>query len=154
MPEKATTPMGFNYDPEDASSAWPEGEYDASLEAVTDGVSKSSGDQMQTWALRVYHSDGRDMMVKDYIVRATVFKIASLAKAIGKESEFKAKRFQAGDNIGASVRVKLKIDEGKDGYPDKNKIVSYLPYRTAEKPAPARTAAPVPAASKDEDAPF
>jgi hypothetical protein len=134
--------MPLHYDPKAATSAWPEGEYPASLESVTDTHSKSTGAQMQVWAFRVYHPDGRDMLLKDYVVEATAFKIKNLAKALGRLADFDSGKFQADDHQGASVGVKLKIEEGKDGYDDKNKIVSFLPYKTGSAPAAAPVTLP------------
>lgn len=135
--------MPIDYDPKQAAGCWPPGDYDAVLEKVEDKVSKSSGNDMQVWTLKVYNSDGQERTVWDYVTASAAFKIRQLAEALGLKREFEAKNFQADDHAGANLRVELTI-ESQDGYDDKNKVKRYLPAAAPAIPAtpPARTAAP------------
>lgn len=117
--------MPITYNASDAASAWPEEDYQATLQNVEDGTSKSSGNPMQTWTLEVFAPDGRTQTIKEYVVvPAATFKIKQLAAALGKSREFEAGQFQADDYIGQSFVVALKIEK-QDGYDDKNRIAKF-----------------------------
>jgi hypothetical protein len=138
--------MGFNYDPNDASSTWDKGVYAASLEAVDETISKNSGEAMQVLTFRCWHSDGREQLIKEYIVRKTLWKLKAFAKAIGKLPDFIAAKFQAEDHINASLNVELRVDAAKDGFEEKNSIAKMLPsgidLNAEEKKPPAKSKTP------------
>jgi len=151
----------MKYDPKDAEgNVFEPGEYEATLSAVVDGVSKTSGAEMQTWTFEVYHPDGRRKEVKDYVTAKAAYKIRDLADAIGKRAEFDAAGFDAINNIGEAVVVCLKHDEfngqtnNKIKYITAPKAGAAKPVRTADgKVAPKPLPADVPAIAED-DIPF
>lgn len=117
----------MQYNPKDASNCWPDGDYDATLTKVEDGVSKKSGNEMQTWTFEVYHNDGRKQIISDYVtVPACTFKIKQLAIAMGQKAEFEAGTFDASNYINSGVIVAL-ITEESDGFDDKNRIKKVKP---------------------------
>lgn len=135
--------MPVDYNHKDASSVWPVAgpdnkplEYQAVLQKVEDTTSKrkpdgSGGNPMQVWTVDVYNADGAKRTLKDYVViPGATFKIKQLAKALGKEAEFKANKFQADDHLGASFVVTLIIEE-QEGYDEQNKLGKYLAPRKA-----------------------
>ncbi len=143
----------LKYNPKDASSVWPDADYDAVLTNVEETVSQSSGNEMEKWTITVYSPQGRERTMTDYVVvPACTFKIAQLAKAIGKDAEFKAGQFQAGAHIGSGFKVELTKEEGDGQFPDKNKIKKYKPSGNVAAKVPTRHAATVPPA--DDDVPF
>lgn len=161
----------FDYDSKDAATAWEEGQYPATFIGAEDGVSKTSGQPMQTWTFEVYDNlRDRKQTIKDYVTKAALFKVRQLAGALNKAAEFKANRFFPEDYVGSAVMVELVIEPGKDGYEDKNKIgkVTAKPPATPGEKSAAQTildtkprhAAAVAAADagngaiKDEDIPF
>lgn len=119
--------MPVQYNPQDAVMVWPEADYQAVLEQVQDATSKPKNDgtgnkPMQILIWTIYHSDGREQTIKDYIViPAALFKLKQLAIALGKRAEFEAGKFQADDNVGCNVVAELLV-ESSAGYDDKNKI--------------------------------
>ncbi len=122
---------GFNYNPGDAVACWPEGEYDAILESAEVGTSKSSGAPMQTLSFRVYHPDGREAVVKDYIVNpSTLFKLKRFAVAIGQGEDFKAGTFQAADHLQTRLTLALSVQESAE-YGDRNQVDGYKPPASA-----------------------
>lgn len=136
----------FDYKAKDALGCWPEGEYDAVLEATEVTTSKSSGAPMQVISFRCYHPDGREQVVKDYVVNTTLFKLKRLAMALGKEADFRAEQFQACDQLRSRLTLVLGVEESAE-YGDRNKIDGYKPGMTADASAPnfnagKRTAAP------------
>lgn len=129
----------IDYNPKDAVQVWPEGEYEATLAKVEDTTSKrkpdgSGGNPMQVWTFEVYHSDGRQQLISDYVVvPAATFKIKQLAIALDKRADFDAGTFQAEDYIGVSVVLALAVAQ-QEGFDDKNKVGKIKP---AGKPEPA-----------------
>lgn len=124
--------MPLDYKKDDANKCWPEADYDAELLQVLDKVSKTSGNDMQEWKVKVMNDDGKSMTISDYFCPpGGTFKLKQLAKALGKEQEFNAETFQADDHEGAQFKVHLVIEEGDGGYPDKNKIQKYLSAKAA-----------------------
>lgn len=145
----------LNYNPKDASSCWPAGDYHASLAEVEDKRSKKTGADMQVLTWTVYHDDGRTQSVDDYIVVPTgLWKLRQFAVALALRDEFDAGRFQADDHVGADVIVSLVI-EANPGYDDKNKIKS---LKSAAEPAPKASTpeskAAMDAQLADDDVPF
>lgn len=133
--------MGVKYNPKDASEAWPVGEYDATLIEVTETVSKSSGNDMEVWKFKLYGPDSREMMIREYVTSAAVFKIKALAKAFGKLAEFQREEFNAADYINQNLTIELKV-ETHDEYGDQNRIKSYKPSRVTQQPRPAKPSEP------------
>lgn len=129
--------MALTYNPKDAVKVWPAKDYDATLEDVVFGQSKTSGADMETWSFRVFNDEGKSQLIVDYVtVPACTFKIKQLAKALGQEQEFNDGQFQAENCIGSGVVVGLTIDV-QDGYDDKNKIGKVKPPRpNGDEPTP------------------
>lgn len=152
--------MAFTYNSKDASGALPDGKYPASLESCEEGVSKSSGCPMLTLKFKVYTPTGGERTVSDYIVNpSTLWKMKRLAKALGKEADFKANTFQPSAHLGANLTLELDVQED-DQYGDKNNIKGYEPSALGAatprpKPAPVgRVAAPGGEPIQEEDIPF
>ncbi|HVV74106.1 MAG TPA: hypothetical protein VHI52_21815 [Verrucomicrobiae bacterium] len=130
--------MPLKYDAKDAVSAWHAGRYAATLTYVEDSVSKkksdgTGGNPMQVWTFEVYNdATGKKQAITEYVViPAATFKIKQLARALGREQEFDANRFQADDHLSESVTVELKVEQ-QDGFDDKNRITKILPPAGAQ----------------------
>lgn len=137
--------MSWNYNPKDASSALPEGQYPASLEACTEETSKQ-GNPMLKLVFKVYPSNGGERTIYDYIVNpSTIFKLKGLAKALGRGVDFDNGSFYPGDYIGSNLDLYLTVQED-DVYGDKNQIGKYHPSSLAAKPKPAASNPPAPTA--------
>lgn len=160
--------MPLEYNPKDVANCVPAGEYDAELVKVEDKVSQTSGNPMQVWTFRVFAD--REIFVTEYVVvPQTTFKIKQLAKALGREADFNAGRFQAEEHVGAGVKLDLTV-ESQQGYEDKNKVgkikAAAPDNAPAAAPAPARALPPRPQRQpapnpvsgeqvfKDDDIPF
>lgn len=149
----------MKYDPKQASTCWAEGDYPAVIHSVEAKTSQKSGAEMEVVTFEVFGDAGKTIRVKDYIVgptatsNGTVFKIKRIAKALGKEHEFKTGAFQVGDNIGANLVVSLGIDE-QPGYDEKNVIDGYKPSAgvavTPSRAAQAKQHTPI----TEDDIPF
>jgi len=118
--------MPLTYDPADAVTVLPEGEYNAVLEKYEEKLSKK-GNQMGVLTWKVFDdASERTPFVTDYIaVPAFVWKLKKLAKSLGREQDFKDGKFQPEDFVGTSTRVFIGVDK-QEGYDDKNVIESYV----------------------------
>lgn len=151
----------MNYDPKDASSVIPEGEYEASIAAVTsvnkDGEQLRSKDgyEMVCVTFEVYVGDAaRKLFVYFTASPKALFRYRQLALALGQEAQFKLKQFQAADNIGANLRITVGIKDDPK-YGEQNTTDAFAPSavtakRTPAKADPVRPVGVMPA----EDIPF
>lgn len=145
--------MCFDYDPNDAVMVWPEGEYPAVIESEEEKVSKSSGLPMQVVTFRVYRGTD-EMLIDDYIVAKTLFKLKKIATALGYEEVFKAGGFQVRDHIGTNLTITLGIKPAEGKYDEANTIRGYGPKSGGDVQRSASTAAANYAPLKDDDIPF
>jgi hypothetical protein len=123
--------MPLQYNKEDASPVWPEGDYDATLTSVMDRTFKS-GNSGQEWTITVYDASGKQMTILDrVVVPGATFKIKQLAIALNRGQEFDNESFQPDDYVGENFVVTLKVESGGE-FPDKNAVKKYKP-----KPSPA-----------------
>ena len=136
--------MALKYNPKDATTTWPDGDYDAEIVKVEEKQS-SKGNDMAVVTYKVYNDEGKTRLVTDYIViPAALFKLKQLAGALGQQAAFDAETFQPGDHVGAGVRVELRTEAGDGQYEDKNRINKVKAPAGAKPPAPTRRpAAPV-----------
>lgn len=118
----------WNYNPKDAENVLPAGDYAGVLDTVTQKTSKA-GNPMLAVKWIVYH-DGGTVELTDYIVNpSSLFKLKKIARAIGKESEFKAGTFDLADHLNSNVTLTLKV-ESQAGYDDKNVVRDFKPSAT------------------------
>lgn len=136
--------MPLNYNPKDASNAFEAGEYLAELTSVVDKESKSSGNPMQVWSIKVEDENGRKLNINEYVTASAAYKIKMLASAIGKLEDFENQSFQAEDYIGSSFMVELTVEK-TDQYGDQNRIKKYKPSQAATPVKPVAPKGPSPA---------
>lgn len=103
------------------------GEYDFEVADATHKLS-SSGNRMWEMKLRFEQKEGPDVTVFDYLVETNadwaVNKFNSFLNCIGSKLDDTDK---LADTIGEIGKAVVKIEKGKDGYDDKNKVAKYLP---------------------------
>lgn len=145
--------MPIDYNASDASTCWPDGDYEASLEKVEDSTSKKTGNPMQVWTFRAFDANGRSQLVTEYVVvPATTFKIKQLADALGCRAQFDAGTFQADDHIDEKVVLNL-IVESQEGFDDKNRVQRIKPAGTTGGRTPTPKGKPQPARPQRQTAP-
>lgn len=124
----------MKYKAKDAAQTVPAGVYDASIKAYTE--TKKDGSQMQTKSgdpmcmvtFEVYVGE-RTRFVSDYFSAGTMlWKYKNLAKAIGKEDEFKAETFSAENYIGENLQVELTVEDNGE-FGEQNRIKKFMPKR-------------------------
>lgn len=148
----------MKYNAKDAVQTVPAGVYDASIKSYTetkkDGsrMQTKSGDPMCMVTFEVYVGE-RTRFVSDYFsAGAMLWKYKNLAKAIGKEDEFKAETFSAENHIGENLQLELTVEDDEQ-YGEKNRIKKFMPKSAG---APARTHGPAKGATPigEDDIPF
>lgn len=103
------------------------GEYDAVVRAAEEKTSQS-GNQMFALQLTVYDGDAQKH-VFDYLVFTDGghAKIQRFCKSADIWETYQSGELTPDGLLQLNVRVKIGIEDGKDGYPPKNKVVDYLP---------------------------
>lgn len=139
--------MAFRYNSEDASNAWPEGEYDGAIASAEETQSRKGADMLKL-GVRVYNKEGQEKIVTDYIVNPSgLFKLEQIARAFGKGAEFKANKFDVFTVLEKRLTITLKVTEASGDFPEKNDVKKYAASASAKA---ARPAAPEPGSMKDE----
>lgn len=122
--------MEFN--PEDGSARGsfqllPVGDYDIEVIEAEERTSQK-GNQMIALTLQARHPDGYDARVWDYLVStpAAVFKIRMFCEAAGLEKQFESGRLTAKDCLGAKTKARIIVEDGRDGFSDRNSVAEYV----------------------------
>ena len=113
----------------------PEGTYEAEVIEAEERTSQK-GNDMIALTLQVAHPDGYEARVWDYLVSvpAAVFKIRMFCEAAGLDKQYQSGRLTAKECIGKKVSARIGIEEGRDGFGDRNTIFEYMTGGSA-KPA-------------------
>jgi len=137
----------MQYNPKDAITVWPAGEYEGVLTSCEETVSKK-GNPMLKIVWTIFNQAGRSRKVDDYIVNpGTLYKLKKVAKALGKLREFEEASFQLQDYLDCHLILDVGIEQ-HPGFDEKNVVGS---YKTPSPDMPMR----LPAAKTDEeDIPF
>ncbi len=122
----------MEFDPNDSAprssfELLPTGEYDVEVMEAEERVSQK-GNQMIALTLQARHPDGYEARVWDYLVSvpAAVFKIKMFCESAGLEAQFKGGRLTADECVGRKTRAKIIVEEGRDGFADRNSVEAYL----------------------------
>lgn len=147
----------FDYDPSQASSAWPAGGYEATIEKVEESLSKEKKDPMLIITFKVYGmpggpTKGQTISLKEYITapppdsgrKGSLWKLKVLADTLGLGEKFKTKTLRPKELNGKNLIVNLTVEESQQ-YGDQNRIDSYAKLERLTAVAPAEV---------DEEVPF
>jgi hypothetical protein len=144
----------FEFNPKEGTTAWDEGQFEATVEKTEEDVSKK-GDPMLKVTYTVYHPSGKTQTLTDYFVRASsdgsrpgnLFRLKALCAAVGGEAEkaFKAGKLDHKSMLrGKNVLLTLGIEESTQ-YGDRNRVEAYAKLDR-------RSAQPVAAAAEEDEA--
>jgi hypothetical protein len=119
----------------------PAGEYGFEVLTSEDRIS-SRGSDMIYLKLIVYLPDGTQRHVRDWLIDKFAYKLRHFCEATGLIEHYNSGRLCSADCVGRSGRVKLGINEDKNGdYPPSNKVLDYVVAKGSAQPA-APAAAP------------
>lgn len=119
-----------------AINLMPKGEYDAVVKVAVEKTSKASGNEMIELDLTVYGPGGEQKTVRDWLVFTDTghAKIQRFCKSADLWDIYQAGEICADSLRDASVRVKIVVKEGQDGFQASNKVADYLPRKLPVNP--------------------
>lgn len=110
---------------EELSKAFPKGEYPFEVVGAVDKTSKSGNDMIEL-NLAIYHPNGKQARVFDYLLEVMEFKLKHFCQAVGLLHLYEKGTFGADDAFGRSGKCIIDIQPAKDGYPEKNIVKDYV----------------------------
>lgn len=147
----------------------PKGNYAGVVQQAKEKRSSEGNDMIELVVDFEHPDNGRRVRVWDYLVPTdkAAWKLQHFAASAGIVAEYDAGTMGAQDCEGCIVRCEVRIEKGKDGNEDRNKIVDYLPKGGSAAPrsssvegfAPRRERVVVPADGdnspiRDDEIPF
>lgn len=149
----------MKYNPKDAVTVIPEGEYEASIAQVitTDehgGIlrtQKGKGDVMEKVVFEVYVGQTRRKHTEYFINNPkALWRYGKLASALCVGETFRAGNFEASDYIGSNLRLVIVIEDDET-YGERNRVREFKPSQLAPSipppPAQAQRSTPKPSAT-------
>jgi hypothetical protein len=150
------TALDFQYDPNDASSAWPVGSYEATITKVEKSLSREHKDPMLIITYTVYGAPagptkGKRLEVKDFITnppkdsgrKGGIWKLRLICETVGLAREFSSGKLNPKALENRNLIVNFVIQQDPK-YGDQNRIESYGKLDRA----------PLAAGAEDDDVPF
>jgi len=108
----------------------PEGQYDFEVLESYDMVSKQ-GNEMIKLILRVFNEEGRETVVRDYLVAAMAHKISHFCICADLSENYERGELSAADCEGASGSLHLIVSH-EVGYDPQNQVKDYFHETGAE----------------------
>jgi hypothetical protein len=105
---------------------WAKGVYPFEVVEADEKVSQSGGNPMIELKVKISRPDGASRVLPDYLVAKRIEKLRNAAAATGMLDRYEAGSLPAADFRGKRGRLKLTVEKGKNGYPDRNVVADYL----------------------------
>jgi hypothetical protein len=105
---------------------WAKGIYPFEILNAAEKVSQSGGNPMIELKVKVSRPDGSSRVISDYLVEKRREKLRNAAAACGLLDKYKTGSLSGDDFVAQRGKLKLGIEKGKNGYPDKNVVTDYL----------------------------
>ena len=105
---------------------WPKGVYTFEITEACEKVSQSSGNPMIQLKIKLSDGNGKVRTISDYLTAGQAGKLRHAAAATGLLDRYETGSLTDRDFLGKRGKLKLGIEKGKDGYPDKNTVIDYL----------------------------
>jgi hypothetical protein len=130
------------------------GDYDFEVLKAEDQTSKS-GNPMIYLKLGIYNGDAMRWHISDYLVAAMEAKLRHFADTTGLLARYESGQLAAQDCVGRAGRVRLGIEQDKEGkYPDKSVVKDYCVRPAKPLPGPIAPTVPTPPLEESIDVPF
>jgi hypothetical protein len=118
----------------EAINLLPEGVYDFVVKVAEEKISKK-GHPMIKVTLSIYDNKGVEKLITDYLMEAMMFKLIHFCQTTGLYDKFQEGNLEATDLLGATGKVKIRIEEDETGmYDPKNAVRDYV--KPGKEPAP------------------
>ena len=98
------------------------------MEAV-EKVSQSGHNPMIELKVKISRADGASRVIPDYLVEQRAEKLKHAAAACGLLDKYESGSLPGSDFRGKRGKLKLAVEKGKNGYPDRNVIADYMVTR-------------------------
>ena len=105
---------------------WAKGVYPFEIVEAAEKVSQSGGNEMIELRVKISRPDGASRVLPDYLVAKRIEKLRNAAAATGLLDRYEAGSLADADFRGKRGRLKLTVEKGKNGYPDRNVVADYL----------------------------
>lgn len=110
-----------------ASKLFQRGTYDFEVLFAWEKISKRSSNPMVELRLRITDGKGQTKTVSDYLVATNAEKLRHAALALGLLHKYEEGTLTESDFWGLRGRLKLNIEKGSNGHPDRNVVTDYVP---------------------------
>jgi hypothetical protein len=108
------------------SRLWKKGEYSFEVVDASEKSSKAAGNEMIELKVKVIAADGTARVITDYLLAKRMEKLRHAAAACSALNRYEAGELVASDFAGKRGKLKLGVEKGKNGYPDRNIIADYV----------------------------
>ena len=105
---------------------WPKGVYAFEIMDAAEKLSQHGGNPMIELKVKIMRDDGASRVVPDYLLAKRADKLRNAAASCGLITKYETGVLSDDDFAGQRGRLKLTIEKGKNGYPDRNVIADYL----------------------------
>jgi hypothetical protein len=105
---------------------WAKAVYAFEITEAAEKVSQRGGNPMIELKLRITRPDGSSRVITDYLVEKRIEKLRNALRACGLLDRYEAGSVNDSDFRGKRGKLKLGIEKGKNGYPDKNVVTDYV----------------------------
>jgi hypothetical protein len=105
---------------------WAKAVYAFEIIEAAEKVSQQGGNPMIELKLRITRPDGFSRVITDYLVEKRIEKLRNALRACGLLDRYEAGSVTDSDFRGKRGKLKLGIEKGKNGYPDKNVVTDYV----------------------------
>ena len=109
-----------------ASKLFERGTYDFEVLFAWEKISKRASNPMIELRLRVSNDNGHTKTVTDYLVASNAEKLRHAALALGLLHKYDEGSLSENDFWGLKGRLKLGIEKGLNGCPDRNVVTDYV----------------------------
>jgi hypothetical protein len=104
---------------------WPKGEY--GFEIIDAAEKKSAaGNEMFEIEVRLSNGKGASKELTDYLLPKRAEKLYGCCAAIGVLDKYRSGTLSQDDFVGGRGKVALIVEKGKNGFPPRNAIESYI----------------------------
>lgn len=105
---------------------WAKAVYPFEILDAAEKVSQSGGNPMIELKMKVFGPDNSARVMTDYLVAKRAEKLRHAAAACGLLDKYERGSLTDSDFRAKRGKLKLGVEKGKSGYPDRNVVVDYL----------------------------
>ena len=105
---------------------WAKAVYPFEIMEAAEKVSQSGHNPMIELKVKITRPDGASRVIPDYLVEQRAEKLKHAAAACGLLDKYEIGSLADSDFRGKRGKLKLTVEKGKNGYPDRNVVADYM----------------------------